>query len=344
MRTKVTSAIKCSVYKPNSNASDPFLGLQMTSLNLETVNKVEDDKKTTVFLLRTENRAKGVQALLKQFNLEELKTKKIVLKANYNSADAFPASTHLETLRALVSSLKAAGANEITLAERSGMGNAQEVLRQLGVSELLIKLKCKILVLDDLPEEGWVHFKPTGTHWKRGFLLAKIFKEADKVVQTCCLKTHRFGGHFTLSLKNSVGLVAKYDPKDEYNYMRELHTSRAQRLMIAEINQTYACPLVLLDAIEAFVSGGPESGELIHPGVMLAGEDRVAIDAVGVAILRFFGTTPEVSRGRIFEQEQISRAAQLGVGIKATQDIKLVPIGDESRDFARQIDEVLKLG
>jgi len=37
----------------------------------------------------------------------------------------------------------------------------------------------------------------------------KTFLEAEKVVQTCCLKTHRFGGHFTLSLKNSVGLVAK---------------------------------------------------------------------------------------------------------------------------------------
>jgi uncharacterized protein (DUF362 family) len=305
---------------------------------------MEGVKKTTIFLLRTENRTKGVQTLLKQFNLGHFKTEKIVLKANYNSADEFPASTHPETLRALTSSLKAAGAKEITLAERSGMGDTHEVLKQLGVTELLTKLNCKILVLDDLPQEGWVHFKLGGTHWKRGFLLAKVFTEADKVVQTCCLKTHRFGGHFTLSLKNSVGMVAKYDPKDGYNYMGELHSSRAQRLMIAEVNQAYACPLVLLDAIDAFVSGGPESGELIHPGVMLAGKDRIAIDAVGVAILRFFGTTPEVSRGRIFEQEQISRASQLGVGIQATQDIQLVSIGDESRDFARQIDEVLKLG
>jgi len=305
---------------------------------------MEGVKKTIVFLLRTENRTKGVQVFLKHFNLEEFRAKKIVLKANYNSADEFPASTHLETLRALVNSLKTARDNEITLAERSGMGNTQEVLRQLGVTELLTKLNCKFLVLDDLPEEGWAHFKPKGTHWERGFLLAKIFKEADKVVQTCCLKTHRFGGHFTLSLKNSVGMVAKYDPKDGYNYMRELHSSGAQRLMIAEINQAYACPLLLLDAIDAFVSGGPESGELIHPGVMLAGEDRLAIGAVGVAILRFFGTTPEVSRGRIFEQEQISRAAQLGIGIQAAQDIQLVPIGDESRDFARQIGEILKLG
>ena len=46
----------------------------------------------------------------------------------------------------------------------------------------------------------------------------------------------------------------------------------------------------------------------------MAGTDRVAIDAVGVAILRHFGTTAEVSRGSVFEQEQIARALALGLG------------------------------
>jgi uncharacterized protein (DUF362 family) len=30
---------------------------------------------------------------------------------------------------------------------------------------------------------------------------------ASIVVADRCLKTHRFGGHFTLALKNSVGMV-----------------------------------------------------------------------------------------------------------------------------------------
>jgi hypothetical protein len=49
--------------------------------------------------------------------------------------------------------------------------------------------------------------------------------------------------------------------------------------------------------------------------VVLAGTDRVAIDAIGVAILWLFGTTPEVSRGKVFEQEQIARAVELGLGV-----------------------------
>jgi uncharacterized protein (DUF362 family) len=149
-------------------------------------------------------------------------------------------------------------------------------------------------------------------------------RPSERRIRLCrlCLKTHRFGGHFTMSLKNSVGAIAKYDPKDGYNYMGELHTSGYQRVMIAEINQAYRTDHVLMDAIKAFVTDGPETGRIVEPNVLLAGTDRVAIDAVGVAILRFYGTTPEVSRGLIFEQEQIARAAELGIGLTSSSRLK----------------------
>jgi uncharacterized protein (DUF362 family) len=75
-----------------------------------------------VFILKTSNRATGVPALLSRFALQDYSGKKVVLKANFNSANPFPASTHLDTLRAIVETLKKAGANKITLGERSGMG------------------------------------------------------------------------------------------------------------------------------------------------------------------------------------------------------------------------------
>ena len=125
--------------------------------------------------------------------------KQVALKANFNSADPFPASTHLDTLRAIVGTLKGAGAAEITLAERSGMGDTREVLEQMGVLALSRELGFNAVVLDDLGKDGWVKFERDGTHWLRGFYMAKVFHDADKIVNTCCLKTHRFGGHFTLS-------------------------------------------------------------------------------------------------------------------------------------------------
>jgi uncharacterized protein (DUF362 family) len=75
--------------------------------------------------------------------------------------------------------------------------------------------------------------------------------------------------------------------------------------------------------------------------VVLAATDRVAVDAVGVALLRHFGTTPEVSRGAIFEQEQIARAAQLGLGVNGPGQIELVTGDPESAAFAQKIRAVL---
>ena len=147
------------------------------------------------------------------------------------------------------------------------------------------------------------------------------------VVQICNLKTHRFGGHFSASLKNSVGLIAKYSSQPpRYNYMTELHASPDQRSMIAEVNQIYAPRLVVMDAIQVFVNGGPERGDLAYPEMMAASRDRVAIDAAGVALLRLHGAGPPLSRGMVFEQEQLTRAIELELGAKSVQEIQFLTL------------------
>lgn len=264
----------------------------------------------------------------------------MALKANYNSDDPFPATTHPETLGVLAEHLKNSSRNLI-IAERSGMGNTPSVLKNRGVLELSRKLGFKLLDLDSISPEGWYDVEAEGLHWKQGFKIARVFMEADEVVQTCCLKTHRFGGHFTMSLKNSVGLAAARLKGTSYDYMRELHTSPFQRLMIAEINKFYKTKLILMDAAQGFSHGGPERGVLINPGLLLASTDRVAMDAVGVAILRLYGTTPEVMKGHIFEQEQIAHAASLGVGVNSAKKIELVPQDEHSQDAVDAIRKVL---
>jgi uncharacterized protein (DUF362 family) len=111
--------------------------------------------------------------------------------------------------------------------------------------------------------------------------------------------------------------------------------------MIAEINTAYQPALIVMDGVEAFVSGGPANGERVQPEVILAGTDRIALDAVGVAILRYFGTTTEVEGGRIFEQEQIARAVSLGLGVSHPEEIALLTDDDASAEYAAQIQDVL---
>lgn len=295
-----------------------------------------------VFVLKTTDRTTGVPALLKKFGLDDYAGKQVAVKANFNSADPFPASTHLETLEAIVETLKGAGAGGITLAERSGMGDTEEVLEQMGVLALSKELGFKAVVLNDVGKDDWLKIDKEGTHWLKGFYIAKIFHDADKVVQTCCLKTHRFGGHFTLSMKNSVGLVAKKVPGGMYDYMWELHGSPYQRQMIAEINQNYNLDFVLMDGIKAFVTGGPDQGKLVEPNLLLASHNRVAIDAVGVAILKLYGAKGKVGEADVFEQDQLKRAAELGFGAKSVADITLTPLNTESKEMADRIEQILK--
>jgi len=294
-----------------------------------------------VAFVKTSERTAGVQAAIDLMPLPPVEGKVVFLKPNLNSADPTPGSTHEDVLRALVRALQEGGARRIVVGDRSGMGSTRQVFERKGIFRLAEELGFEALVLDELDAEQWQQIEMPGGHWRQGFAFARPVLEADVVVQTCCLKTHRYGGHFTLSLKNSVGLVAKRVPGEGHDYMRELHTSRHQRLMIAELNTAYAPDWILLDGVEAFALGGPAKGKLVEPKLILAGSDRVAIDALGVAVLRHYGTTRAVRRGAIFEQQQIARAAELGLGVGAPDQIELVTDSPESAAYAQEIREVL---
>lgn len=294
-----------------------------------------------VAFVKTTDRVAGLARAIDLLETAKFGGKDLFLKPNFNSADPTPGSTSTDTLAALLKKLKVMGAGPLTIGDRSGMGNTREVMNQKHAFTLGKELGAKVVVFDDLKADDWELIRQSGSHWQQGFAVPKVVRQAGGVVQTCCLKTHRFGGHFTLSLKNSVGLAAKYVPGNGYNFMRELHSSPDQRRMIAEINAAYRPDLIVLDGIQAFVTGGPDQGKLVNSNVVLAGTDRIAIDAVGVALLRYYGTTEEVSRGAIFEQEQIARAVQLGIGVSGPKQIELVTGDPESAEYAGKIREIL---
>ncbi len=294
-----------------------------------------------IFIGSASGRTAGTKRICENIDLSDFSGAEIALKANFNSADPPPASTHIDTLDAICKTILAEKPKKLTLAERSGMGNTRRVLETRGVIKLASERGFSAVVLDELDRTDWREIQAPGLHWSRGFFIAGIFTQADRVVQICCLKTHRFGGHFTMSLKNSVGLIAKRVPGIDHDFMGELHSSPYQRLMIAEINKFYRTDLVVMDASEGFTTGGPEKGKLIHPGIIIAGTDRVAIDMVGVALLRSYGTMSDVMEGRISEQEQIARAAELGIGNPSVSEINLVPIDTHAESVAEKIQQQL---
>lgn len=72
--------------------------------------------------------------------------------------------------------------------------------------------------------------------------------------------------------------------------------------------------------------------------------DRIAVDAVGLAILRHLGTTADVRRGRVFEQEEIARAVELGLGVAQPEAITILADDTEGRAYADRLRPILERG
>lgn len=290
-----------------------------------------------VVVISTTDRAAGVRLALALFQPPSFQDKRVFIKPNYNTGDPAPAATDPAVLEALVQAIQSDGASQITVGDRSGMAETRSAMAQMQVFSLAEQYGFTPMVFDELAQEDWQYFDREGTNWSRGFAIARPVLQADAIINVCCLKTHRFGGHFTLALKNTIGMVARRVPGDNHDYMRELHQSASQRLMIAEVNRAYRPTLNLIDGVDAFVGGGPEQGDRVRAGVMLASSDRIAIDAVGIAILRMLGTTPAVSNGSIWSQAQIRRAADLGLGAVSAAQIELVTADSQSAQMADKL-------
>ena len=294
--------------------------------------------KSRIALVRTDDRVSGIKKAIGLLDISQVKGKDVLLKPNFNTADPFPASTHNDTLIQLISNLKDMGAVGITIGERSGPPDSAEVIKQKGIYDLCKKLGVGLINFEKLPSDKWVRVRPEKSHWRDGFDIAKPVLDSQCIVTTCCLKTHGYGGVFTMSLKLSVGMTHKRN-------MSELHSSLlSMRKMIAEINQVYTPSLILLDGIEAFVDKGPMEGPRKRADVILAGADRIAIDAVGIAILKELGSNKAIMNRKIFEQEQIARAVELGLGVTRPEDIEIATGDTASKKYAETLQTILLKG
>jgi uncharacterized protein (DUF362 family) len=102
--------------------------------------------------------------------------------------------------------------------------------------------------------------------------------------------------------------------------------------------------LIVLDGVAAFTDGGPSRGELKAGEVMIAGDDRVAVDAVGVAMLKHLGANQAIMSLGIFEQEQIARAVELKLGVTGPSEIELVAGDAESKALSAKLRDILDKG
>jgi uncharacterized protein (DUF362 family) len=82
-------------------------------------------------------------------------------------------------------------------------------------------------------------------------------------------------------------------------------------------------------------------GKRAKGNVFLAATDRVAIDAVGLAILQYLGSNNQIMNTKIFKQEQIARAVEIGLGVTSPSEIEVVPANAESRKYRDRVVKIL---
>jgi uncharacterized protein (DUF362 family) len=298
---------------------------------------VPNARQSRVALVRTADRSHGVAETLRLLKPAGIKGKRVVIKPNFNTADDAPGSTHNDTLAQLVRELQEREARSITVGESSGPPLTRNVMETKGIFDLAKDQRFEVVDFEQLADMDWVGFTPPGSHWVDGFHLPRLVVDSEYMVSTCCLKTHGGGGVFTMSLKLAVGLTPK-------PIRRGMHRSPDMRRMVAELNTGYKPKLIVLDGVAAFTNGGPSRGELNQANVMIAGDDRVAVDAVGIAVLKQLGSNEAIMSRRIFEQEQIARAVELGLGVGGPADIELVTGDAESQAYAAKLRPILDLG
>ena len=227
----------------------------------------------------------------------------VLLKPNFNSADAYPGSTALDFLSEAVRLLVEAGA-KVTVGESAGgiWRPTRRILDKLGVAGALAGMGVDVLAFDDRPKD-WVTVEVAG-RYLREITVPRVAYEADRIVYLPCMKTHVYA-RFTLSLKIAMGIIHP-------GQRRGFHMRNLER-KVAEINLFRQPDLIIMDGRKAFVTGGPAKGDLVEPGIIMASGDMVAIDVEALKILGSYGAKNKLLPDP-YDSPQVETALAHGLG------------------------------
>ena len=200
---------------------------------------------------------------------------RVLVKPNFNSPDPYPGSTDLAFLRAVIECLLEEGA-KVTIGESSGgiWRPTRNVFHKVGMFDLARHLNVDLIAFEDRTND-WLRVRIDGDYL-RLVTMPRSAYEADKIVYLPCMKTHNLA-RFSGALKLAVGFM---HPGER----RALHARHLEQ-KIAEISLCWQPNLVITDGRKGFVSGGPDKGQLVEPGLFLASGDLVAIDIEAMRIL-----------------------------------------------------------
>lgn len=243
----------------------------------------------------------------------------VVLKPNL----VFPISwesgvvSDVRLVRALIGHLRQLGVKSITMAEGPGLGvEAERAFEKSGFLALSRETGVPLVDLNRAPRRP--------VRWAGGEIMLPEIMQDAYYINLPKIKTH-INTLVTLGLKNQKGLLS-YEDKKRF-HQQGLHRP------VADLLAAVRPDLTILDGVLAIEGDGPlAGGRRVKLGVVAAGTDPLAVDAVGC---RLMGIDP-------MEVEHIRLAYQMGVG-ELNPEVVGDRVEDRRRNFRRPKMDMLKL-
>jgi len=206
----------------------------------------------------------------------------VLLKPNLVEFDPHGViNTNPAVVAAAIEAFKRLDARKVTVAEGPGHRRDNEyLLSASGLQSILDQHRTRYVDLntDDVSVRSLAtRFTSLGRLY-----LPNTVLEADLVVSMPKLKTHHWAG-VTLSMKNMFGVI----PGSVYGWPKNvLHWAGIDE-SIVDINSALAMPrFAIVDGIVGMEGNGPLQGTPKRAGVLIFGEDPVAVDATAARLMR----------------------------------------------------------
>lgn len=240
---------------------------------------------------------------------------RVLLKPNFNSDDPPPGSTAMDFLIAVIDLLREHGLTRISVGESAGRAwvPTEKVFQRTGLISKMAEMKVPVL---DFDRSQFVDV-PIGGEYLELIAYPKELENFDKIIYLPIMKTHYLAG-FTMGLKLTVGLVHLSDRTILHADNNMFVSQRA-----AEMNIPVKPDLIIMDGRISIVSGGPAIGLTVHPGVILASGDQVALDVQGVRLLQNYAAVNHLVTDA-WDQPQIKTAVRHDLGIQSDDELLLV--------------------
>ena len=232
--------------------------------------------------------------------------KTVLLKPNLVGLDPLGMmNTHPAVIAAARESFLRLGAAEVMVGDGPAMDrDTQAVLESIRLREFAGPLS-RFFVDLNVDDVERVLLKTRASRL-RELYFPKTVRGVDFLVSLPKLKTHHWAG-VTLSLKNMFGVI----PGSCYGWPKNiLHWAGIDRAIL-DINAAVRPDFAIVDGIIGMEGNGPIQGVSKTAGVLIAGDDPVAVDSTSARIM---GLAPE-------KIDHIARAATL-LGHIETQKIR----------------------